>query len=64
MRSRKSIKTFNRNLKRAFSDPITGYCFDCGSYFKNTPGKGECVLIGEIVRGSTQNKPCWKGRDG
>lgn len=37
-------------------------CWDCVSYPKGGRARGECVLIGQMVNGRSENRPCFKGR--
>jgi len=41
-------------------EPIkTVRCFDCVNYPKGGRSRGECTLIGEVVRGSNKDRKCF-----
>ena len=68
MRTRRSPKNQDRLWKalagkNKVNPPVTSIrCWDCVSYPKGGRGRGECVLIGEIVMGRNENRPCFISR--
>lgn len=55
-----SIRNVNVDRKR-MGDlvPRIPRCWDCRSYPRGGRSRGHCVLLGQMVRGATENRSCF-----
>ena len=57
-----TMKTRREGPKRQIIPEPVDRCYDCVNFPKGGRNRGECTLIGEIVRGSNKDRPCFRRR--